>query len=86
MKEIWKDIDGYNGLYSKDGLERIKNANREKSIEASSSPIIQYDLKGNYINEYSSITKAHLLTGINNISAVARGIRETAGGYIWKYK
>ena len=45
----------------------------------------QYDLKGNYIASYPSLTKAFLNTGIQsaNISKVLRGERKHAGGYYW---
>lgn len=47
----------------------------------------QYDLNHNFIEEYSTITEADKLTGINfrYISRVAKGERKTAGGYIWEY-
>lgn len=47
-------------------------------------PIIQYDINGNYLNEYSSA----LLTGFSesNIIACCRGKIGSAYGYIWRYK
>ena len=47
----------------------------------------QYDLNGNFVKEYETVTQASIDTGINfsKISAVARGKRKTSGGYIWKY-
>lgn len=47
----------------------------------------QYDLDGNLIKEYETITQAFLDTGvsISKISAVAKGRRKTAGGYVWKF-
>ncbi len=47
----------------------------------------QYDLNHNFIAEYSTITEADKMTGINfrYISRAAKGERKTAGGYIWKY-
>lgn len=49
--------------------------------------ILQY--KDNIlIEEFSSVKEASEKTGINksNIANVARGIKNSAGGYIWKYK
>lgn len=48
--------------------------------------VAQYDLHGNFINEYISMAEAERITGINhrNISLVANGKRKTAGGFIWK--
>lgn len=47
----------------------------------------QFDLDGNLIAEYETVTEASKITGVNGskISAVARGHRKTAGGFIWKY-
>lgn len=50
--------------------------------------VVQFDLNGNYIKEYDTITQASKETGVclSKISAVAMGKRKTSGGYIWKYK
>lgn len=63
-----------------------------KFIKKKSGPIgkavIQYDLHGNIINEYISASEAARQTGLHaqNISGVCRGIKNTCGGYVWKYK
>lgn len=51
-------------------------------------PVIQCDLDGNELKEYSSRSEAKRITGVDdvNISRVCRGKRKTAGGYIWKEK
>lgn len=38
--------------------------------------------------ERQVISEAERITGVNdaNISLVAKGLRKTAGGYIWKFK
>lgn len=51
------------------------------------SPVLQYDLQGNFIREYSSIKEAREnVPNTAQISGVCCGHRKTAGGYIWKYK
>ena len=52
------------------------------------SPVIQYDLCGNFISEYSSISEAELKTNGNKkaISACCKHHLKTSGGYIWEYK
>ena len=50
-----------------------------------SKKINQYDLEGNYIKTWNSITEAQNFLHIKNISEVCRGRRKTTGGYIWKY-
>lgn len=48
--------------------------------------IYQYDLEGNFINEYETIEEAESDTQIGkiNILRACRGFRSTAGGYQWK--
>jgi group I intron endonuclease len=48
-------------------------------------PIIQFDKKGNFIEEYISYKEARRITEIKMTEAV-RGKTKTAGGYIWKKK
>ena len=64
---------------------------REKhcgSNNPKSRAIIQFDLNGNFINEFKTITLASECTGASasKICAVAKGKRNTAGGYKWEYK
>jgi len=53
-----------------------------------SKPVLQFSLSGELMAEYTSLTNAEISTGINNghISKCCKGIRKTAGGFIWKYK
>lgn len=46
----------------------------------------QFDLNGNLIDTWDSITEAEKQLKIFNISAVCKEKQETAGGYKWKYK
>lgn len=67
-------------------IEFSKNATKDKLVS-----ILQYNLDGNFIREWSNITDAEKeITGCKRskgkISAVAKGKRKTAFGYIWKYK
>lgn len=51
------------------------------------SPVLQYDLEGNLIKEYQSIKHAFKENPCaGNISGCCRMIRDTSGGYIWRYK
>ena len=49
--------------------------------------IIQYDLDGNYIKEFYSISEAsrQLKTTIENIHGACSGKQSTAGGFKWAY-
>jgi group I intron endonuclease len=58
----------------------ISNSNKK--------PILQYDLSGNFIKEFSSSIDAMEETGIknDNISHCLRNKSKSAGGFIWRYK
>lgn len=47
--------------------------------------IIQYDLDGNFIKEYNSLSEAIKQIGNTSIYACCRGKIKTAGGYVWRY-
>lgn len=58
-------------------------------IKARSKPIIQFDKLGNVIAEFSSITQASKITGINqvSISRVLHGKQKLTNAlYKWRYK
>lgn len=72
---------------------RIKILNRPKewikSIKGRNKiPIIQYDLDGNYIREWSSLLEAcnnfNIDTG--TLCCCLKGRQKTCKGYVWKYK
>ena len=45
----------------------------------------QYDMAGNYIRTWESVTQAERTLHINNVGAVCRGVRNYAGGCKWQY-
>lgn len=51
-------------------------------------PVLQYDLKDNFITEYISGKEAARQVNIQQASLVRclQGIQKTAGGYKWRYK
>ena len=59
----------------------------ENGRKTTSKPVLQFDLKNNFINKFPSSREAERLTGIphNNITAVCKKQRVKAKGYIWKY-
>jgi len=63
--------------------EHCKNLSKAKSI-----PILQYDLKGNFIKEWESGKKAADSLNLNQgcINDAIRGKLKKSGGYKWKYK
>lgn len=49
--------------------------------------VLQYDVNGNFIREWDTITEAEKTLNITHkIHYVCQGKRKTCGGYIWKYK
>ena len=47
--------------------------------------VLQFDLDGNFIREFDSITNASLATKIDDTSIgdCVRGVQKTAGGFMW---
>lgn len=64
----------------KDPVTHDRSANRKK--------VYQFDLKGNFVKEYPSITEAIHKTGYTNIKSVVLNTHgeKTAGGYLWSFE
>lgn len=60
----------------------------ERSALKHSKSISKYNLNGNFIATYKSLTEAAKLNNLlkGHISSVALGKQKTAGGFIWKYE
>jgi group I intron endonuclease len=58
------------------------------SIKKGGKTVIQYDLNGNFIREWTHLRaiESELKIPHGAVSKVCRGIWNYAGGYIWKYK
>ena len=52
------------------------------------SPVQQFDLEGNLLATFRSLTEAQKQTGVklHNVSECCRGNSKTAGGYMWQYQ
>lgn len=63
--------------------EAKKNTNRSKR-----TPVLQYDMDGNLVGRWPSITKAaiHMKTTRSKIQLCCRGIIDSVDGYVWRYK
>jgi hypothetical protein len=57
----------------------------ENRIKDRCKPILQYDLQGNFIKEWESVTKAQKTYGTTIIDCL-RGKTKTSKNFIWKYK
>lgn len=64
--------------------ENIEKAKKERP----SKIVYQYDLDGNFIKSFPSVTQAQNETGIykSQISKCALGFLKTSGGYTWRYE
>mgnify|MGYP000933222082 CR=1 FL=1 len=78
-----KDNNGHYTFQNCQFIENVKNI-----FKSLSKAIIQYDLKGNLIREWNSITEAEttLRLSIGGISKVLNGKRKSAYNFIWKFK
>ena len=96
MKEIWKDIKGYEGLYQVSNLGNVRSMDRitrdgrkikgkfDSIKEKTSKPINQYDMNGKFIKRFKSLSDVPF-KGKGNISQCANNKKESSYGYKWKY-
>ena len=63
------------------------NNNYGTRIEKTSKPVKQFDLQGNFIQEFPSVMEVQRKLGYfqGGVSSVCRGERKTANGYRWSY-
>jgi group I intron endonuclease len=71
--------------HSKETKERMSEMRIGKTT---SKTVLQFDIKGNFIKEWSSGRQASLKLNIcySHINKILNGGGKTAGGYIWKFK
>jgi hypothetical protein len=82
--KISKSKKGY--IYSKERNLKISDKLKGRKVDWNKKyPILQYDLDGNFIKEWESISKA-TKAGFGYIIGVLNGKQKTAGGYKWKLK
>lgn len=81
----------YNNKYGYDKGNRVLTDIQLKARKAPKvnlhKEISQYDLDGQFIAKYNSVTEAHNSTGfsISAIANCAKGRTKTSYGFIWKY-
>lgn len=77
--------------YDKRGRKCVPNtnvahdANKQYRLPKNDKAVYQMDMNGNILAVFPSVKEATRITGINNISAVARGILRQSRGYKWMY-
>lgn len=60
-----------------------------KAREKNKVKVRQFDLNGNYIRTWNSITEASKFYGFKSSAAIiknCKGKTKTSGGYVWKYQ
>lgn len=72
--------NGYN--ISKGGIQPIYN----KKIDSLLKPVYQYDLDGNYIDEWRCVQDAQKALGSTTIYQCCDGYIQMASGYLWSYE
>ena len=80
------DRENNDGNYELSNCRYIEKS--ENSAKDKRKPVLQYDLNGNFIKEWNSITHASKILNITtgDICKIAQGKGNHAGGFIWKYK
>lgn len=70
------------------GLHKGSHYGLIGKLNPNGKPVLQFDLNGNFIQEYDTITIASEKTKVyaQNISYACNGKYKQAKGYIWKYK
>lgn len=58
----------------------------ERRCKKTRKKVKQFDLQGNFINSFESVTKAEKSLGIKHIYDCCNGKLKTCGGYIWRYE
>lgn len=84
-----KENPFYGKKHSQQTKNKISKANSGR-ISNQRKSVLQYDLNGNFVKEWPSITSASLFLGKANgnghICQCCKGQRKYAFGFIWKYK
>lgn len=86
-KDVISSCKGYMFMFEDEYIDKGPKQYRHPK-GPKTTPIIQCDLKGNFIKEFPSVKQAANDTGVNRttISGVLTGTYKSAGGYIFVYK
>ncbi len=89
-RRILFQSNGYIWRYAEDGYVEGANLPQEETIfvHKGSISVYQYDLTGNLLNRYNSVTEAanKYNMATTNISKACLGEIKTAKGFIWRYE
>ncbi|QOY37060.1 HNH endonuclease [Anaerobacillus isosaccharinicus] len=73
---------------SEKSREHARKVAAKNGAKTTSKPVIQYTVDGDKVAEFPSIKAACRATGANDgyMSMVCRRKKQTAGGFVWRYK
>ena len=90
VEETGLNVETVRSYLNKNGVthEDIRVRANKAIGKSRSKAILQYDLDGNFIKEWSSSMEVERELSIShgNIGSVCTGKRKSAGGFIWKHK
>lgn len=90
VEETGLNVETVRSYLNKNGIthENIRTRANKAISKSRSKAILQYDLRGNFIREWSSSMEVEreLQISHGNIGSVCNGNRKSAGGFIWKHK
>lgn len=83
-----KSPSAYNSLWRYKTNDYPKKINTPIYFKNNFTPVIQYDLKGNFIREWDSILEASRFLNISKqgICNTLKKRAKSSGGFIWEYK
>lgn len=74
------------GKHPSEETRKKISESKKSQITWNHMPVSKYDLNGNFIKTYPSIREAIKQNSrCTALAAVCKGLRKTAGGFIWKY-
>lgn len=87
-RELIKEYNSTNILF---GYNIAEGGLQENSNRSKVKKVLKYDLQGNFISEYESVSKAALDLNLKSVSGIIsccseKGKVKSAAGYMWKYK
>lgn len=94
QERYWQEyynVIGKNGLNCRltetnDKSGKDSNETRYKKSKSLCKPILQYDLNGNFIKEWSSIKEVEEKLNLSKVSGVCRGTNISSGGFLFRFK
>lgn len=86
IKESKKGHSMFNEDWKQKISDSLKGRPRSSTAGKTPVPILQYDLNGNFIKEWPSISEARKHISKGDIRACLEGKTKTAGSFVWKNK